>query len=657
MADGGLSASSKVTSVKCGLVSRLLKPDEDLSRITQLVKYISRVARNGSCMVNLFLTHHLESNKGFLPEWIDISSQQFFYAAFVSSSGVHNSADKDDQFFREMQAFRALYLDEVFSKLETERPKGCTQLINESCKQYHENFQNHHEVPLFSRIWTFMKHRLPEGLVDGLTPAVRRRLRRFVWDSDTVYPVDESLQPHLKWIQEMRERYAVIKQHLAEKEYKLYWRRLVEFTYWLGVNTDLHYRPSAAERRRRSREVDDGDDASGKCNRAHHSIAPICEIKLRSIALTPTTLQQAFGHSDWHKIFKEGTFRLRSPANWCFGGRILTDGVSMSVQFHRGATKRGSKYRSKGDRANAKKTRAKKQKKKVESEDSLSDVAPDRIIAIDPGSCNIYFAVEQMGDGEFKSWKYTVRQYYRDAYMWKSMKVMSRLRDSCAPAMEALQRCVKKTVIFAEQLRYWRTYAESAHVLFSVLACKLRSKMAMNVYIHRQKALDRFLKKLKDGCTEDPVIAYGDAGFSATIRGTLPSPKSLARRRCELMYKKTIGIDEYKTSQKCPHCEGDFITPKEPRVCRDGVTRNVEIRSVRWCNHPQCLSRAAEHSLQHVRDKFQSHGVYEVSRDKAAAMNIHACAVGKFWDPPYRPAYLQRPPDDPDLGGGVLGNT
>jgi hypothetical protein len=484
-----------------------------------------------------------------------------------------------------------------------------------------------------------------------LSPSDRYKATKYVWAESEGFPVHDILEPHTEWIQQLRAGYLEVQatKHAIAHECKifreamrdaenddekelvkagkrvvigkcvaLYWKKLVEFTYWLGNCLHEHYEDNWNERplaTLRSNKKTTTFCQSRKGFQKTFSIAPICDIRRQCIILSTTVLKDlkklfgippVFDESPLDYIFRD-LQKLRSKdKGWKLQGTVRTDGVSLCVIFER--------------------------KKRDAPKAAVRTQVPERIVAIDPGTINMYFGVEKDANGNYKTYKYRTKQYYHDGFVWASRNRMDAAKRECDDVLERLSQCLKKTVVLTRQLEYWRTYVDNWKRLFACLATRMRSKLSMNVYIKGNQSIDKFLMSLKGSSRKDSVlIAFGAAKFSSTIRGTLSCPTSRAYKRCAAIFK-TLLVDEYNTSKYCPRCsEARLLTaPKEARMCRDGIRRMFDSRSVKRCSSPECSRAAAEHPSERIRNIARDENAYEMSRDKVGALNILKCAMAEL---------------------------
>jgi transposase len=637
--DGG----SRMSTVKCCLKGRLTEPDVTFPIIDSYVEYISRVMRHGSMFVNVFLLHVLQTHDGRIPEFLDVSDRSFFNRCMMvlgDSFDTKGNAEKSL-----MVQIRDQYSD-LFAGVRYKRRLKDTQLINEATKLYYTNFQNHHEVHLFQRMKKYLRARIGKANWKQMSSSCRYQVTRYIWAEAQSFPMDDVLMENIEWIEELRNRYldvqsakrrigeecAIFREALknadGDDEKKLlrsgrdevlsectkqYWRKLVEFTYWLGNQLHAHFESEWKERPAQLyfglKKVAKSDFPPKKGYHKVFSIAPVCDIRRQAIVLSTTTMNDIFNVPLIYRknpidfLFR-GVDKLRSVTKgWKLQGTLRTDGVSLSVLFERPKT--------------------------VVKPPPLP-AEPKRLIAIDPGVINMYYGVEERPDGTQVTHKYRTKEYYHEGFVWESRNRMEAEKAGCRDVLDRLSQCVKKTVVLELQLEYWKEYVSSWKKLFECLATRKRSKLSMNVFINGNKSIDRFLMRIKgDSRREDILIAFGAAKFSSNIRGTLSVPASRAFKRCAACFR-TFLVDEYNTSKYCPKCSKLLSSPKELRLCRDGVTRMFESRSVKRCTTSECLRVAEEHPLEHVRHVARDSLAYEMSRDKIGSLNILKRAVAEL---------------------------
>jgi len=650
------TSEGPIRTVKCCLKKRLRKPNITLPKITTMVSHLSRMMRDGSMFINVCLLHFLQAGEGRLPGFFDFTCQTFFYRLMIAATGSFDCRDAHVK--QQLISVKTAY-PQLFANLNTVRLPGDDQVINQAVRGYITNFKNHHEVHRFARAKKYIRSRL--GVVNwrSLSGSQKSSLCRFIYEVDaSVVNVPDNVPcvaEAMEWIRELRSRYQEVslireeriairnsgmdkngKKTAYEDIERRRWRALVEFTYWVGMRLHDHYVDTYSEApvsSLRSKRRPKGKCVPRKGYHATHSIAPICDIRNTSITLTDTILRDCFkvpaesGDDPFRFLFK-GVHNLKSSQKGWKLSSMTTDGVSLSVRFEMAKV---APHVELVDVCDC-----------MECDDGYQDpVVPlhcKRVIAIDPGIINMMYGAEELPNGNFKGYSYPTKKYYHEAFVWKSRNLMKASTDRIQGVMDQLSACVKKTVLLKLQLEYWQVYVDNRDVLFDCLATKQRNKLAMNVYIHGNKSIDRFLNTFKDESGMPVEVGYGAGSMPNGMRGTLSPPTTRAYRRCCTMYP-TIVVQEQYTSQKCPCCDEQLISPKELRMCNDGMHRMVDSRSVKRCTSPQCILRAEHHGNAHIRHVAITERAYEMSRDFVGARNILKCTLAIKEGRP-RPAHL-----------------
>lgn len=134
-------------------------------------------------------------------------------------------------------------------------------------------------------------------------------------------------------------------------------------------------------------------------------------------------------------------------------------------------------------------------------------------------------------------------------------------------------------------------------------------------YMLKRKCIDHFFRDVVNGdplCKANPgfkprapVFAWGDAKFAAAGRGEAGGvPVGALPRHARHHAAAVVGVDEFRTSQKCRTCGAQTRAVQEDEI-QEGATARREIRGLKFC--PNC-------------EKL-------LDRDANAAANILACHV------------------------------
>jgi hypothetical protein len=287
--------------------------------------------------------------------------------------------------------------------------------------------------------------------------------------------------------------------------------------------------------------------------------------------------------------------RLRSKQKFSLASMFKTDGVSLCVYFEKPSTS--------------------KQKAKVIPRNGDGDF----VIGIDPGRCNIAFAYGTDGVTEVRK-KLTRKDYYNHGHLTAATKKSLRWAKRSKLQFQGSLKTVRMDE-FIEYIDYnldhWEAiWSEYGHVKYA--------KTKMTVYMKKNSTLDKFFNGLKHP-TKNTVIAYGGGKFAPNGRGELSVPTTSLYKRCERAFPCVV-IDEYHTSQYCPHCDKKMKTVK---------VANVKCRGLLRCESNECRS-AFLHGQ--VSDRFARSDGDSIcfSRDYVGAKNIQRCYFG-------RPECLRRP--------------
>ena len=278
--------------------------------------------------------------------------------------------------------------------------------------------------------------------------------------------------------------------------------------------------------------------------------------------------------------------------SWIVGTEVKTDGVALCLNVWR------------DDRATQR------------PESGVPRVARgEEYLAVDPGRANIC-SVVRVRDGEvLEKLRFTRKQYYTEGNVDRNRAKRARLDYSIRATLDDLSEHNKRTschIAFGEYLAAKRPHDPD---LWRVGLDRRCAAWRMDTYIHCRSAVDRFWRRAVGKLTR-PVIAYGDAAFSASGRGERAVPTrgmAIAASR----HGRLAMVDEYNTTKCC--CECGSVTRKVlSRV--DGESR--EVRGLRRCESNACRTVPLK------------------SRDYNAACNIACCVPTEG-----RPLRLQRSGD------------
>ena len=283
------------------------------------------------------------------------------------------------------------------------------------------------------------------------------------------------------------------------------------------------------------------------------SIAPISKIKSHFVTIDTRVLY--FLSKDFHNVTNADDFRAKEFRYWHslfhikrYGKRdrftrlVETDGVSLCIHYKRPIVETPLKR-------NPVEIPTTTRKLLVIDRDQI----PTRRIAIDPGRMTLLECVEQSPNGSLRRYHLSKKQYYEESHMNKSKKKHKRWKQAIQHAVRALSDTPSRTPVLEEFLLYVQTVNQHRVVLWTHLTQKKRARNRMDVYIHKNKCVDKFFQSFHQENEDKPVIAYGAAKFNPTGHGEIPGPTTFLAKRCAQFYETEM-IDEYNTSKMCCNC-------------------------------------------------------------------------------------------------------
>ena len=500
-------------TVKTGLNKRLAPTWNPVLR-TELYEELSRwilstskVTHRLSLVFNRILLFCL--NRGVaLPSFTDA----FFTATALAGMKVSDKQSKDGY-----GSFIEDFVEEEFEDFpKITRQRGDCQAIVIAARRYKTNFLNSCFVPFFQRQKAFIRIWCEVNKVDDLFQDILWKINGWKVRGHKFAVFPDKVN---KFINEQRELLGN-PSNLTEKVLKRKIDTVVNYYFHI-----LTYYTS-----------------TGRGNK--FSIAPVCSIKCHYLTVDDTVLRELLTNvykanprtfpshiaevlknhepvieSVWKEIFNfEG---LRSKKR--FGHQIDTDGVS--ICFHFQCTKKSF------NKAN-KRRRLKRQKNK-------------RVVAIDPGRCNIITAY----DTEYNEYhRLTRQQYYRSAGM---------------------KNRIRKSQMRREDFR---------------------------VYCLKHKCLDRFFNKfVKDG--KKPIVAYGAASMNPTGKGELSVPVKYVYDKCCQRFHTQKENEEYSTKM---HFEC------QQRTAEVKSDSSKTVRGLRWCPTCRKLVSRDKNACLNISASFQA---------------------------------------------------
>jgi hypothetical protein len=288
----------------------------------------------------------------------------------------------------------------------------------------------------------------------------------------------------------------------------------------------------------------------------------------------------------WHSILN---IQALQGQHCTFSGTIDTDGISLCTHF----------LRPKGSLDAA--------------TDTIHITPDDRVIAIDPGRSNIFYAVEKLPNGEVKRWKLTRAQYYHDAGMSQARHQTQVWLSSIQRSLAELSTVSTKGALVADHESYLAVLQQQYDTLWTDALKPRWARQRLRLYGGKKRVFAAFFEQLKSSPTDArrTVIAFGAGSFCPGGVGETCVPTTRAFRECRSRFL-TKAIDEFRTSKI--HWETDRLLHKVGKKSSPRTT----VRGLLWCG-----------------PTISSEGKF-VNRDLNGAMNILRCAVGE------RPTVLRR---------------
>ena len=298
------------------------------------------------------------------------------------------------------------------------------------------------------------------------------------------------------------------------------------------------------------------------------------EIEFRTLAI-----------EQWTSVFDIDKLRGK---NKTFTGTIETDGVLLCTHF----------MRPKNDLDD-------------QTVQSVVIQDSDRVIGIDPGRTNIYFAAEKIDD-QVKTYKLTRKQYYQESGIFNARTQTEEWMKNIKDEMAEMATVSLKGDSMEDHKAFIKMYLKHKNTLWNEMTKERWSRQRMRMYGGKKRTFEKFFNKIKQvDETKRVVIAYGSAKFAPGGKNEIAVPTTSAFKECKYRFPIVV-VDEFRTTKV--HYEDDTILQK---VGKKGLQK--EVRGLLWCSST-------------IRSKF-------VDRDRNAALNIMRCAR-----PEARPISLTRRP-------------
>ena len=247
------------------------------------------------------------------------------------------------------------------------------------------------------------------------------------------------------------------------------------------------------------------------------------------------------------------------------------------------------------------------------------DPRTSRVIAIDPGRVIIYYAVEKMKDGRFKSYTLTRRQYYALSGVFNARKQTERWQEEIHEALVMFASVSIKGVSVEQHQAFLNAYDNAGPALWAEYTKSRWARQRLRLYGGKKRAFATFFESIKDADDQPElrrpvVVAYGSANVGTGGKGELSAPSTRALKECQSRFD-CRKVDEFRSS-KVHWSSGEILklisVVEQKNNKREGgvLQRSKTLRGLLWYDS----------TIDRRQSKF-------VGRDFNAAINIWRCAT------------------------------
>ena len=211
--------------------------------------------------------------------------------------------------------------------------------------------------------------------------------------------------------------------------------------------------------------------------------------------------------------------------------------------------------------------------------DTSDDLNNKRVIAVDPGRTNIFYMVEKLKNGYYKSYCLSRKQYYTEAGMFRATSNSNKWNLNVKDELEELSRSSPASPASLELfMRYIKTWLSVKRALWEENTKKRWASQRFKLYGNKKKVFAKFLNKLKPD--DNTVLAFGSAKFAPGGKNELSVPTTRAFKECSYRFKIKL-VCEFRTSKI--YWKDDSILQ---RVVKKHVStgKAVDVRGLLWCS-------------------------------------------------------------------------
>ena len=248
-------------------------------------------------------------------------------------------------------------------------------------------------------------------------------------------------------------------------------------------------------------------------------------------------------------FFNIKTLKKKTP-KWTFDGSILTDGVSVSLQFSQMSTILTTKQKTK-------KAAPKEDLQNVEYDRELSTLVKQSngrkclVLGVDPGRTNLVCVSYFIDNKTKKTWSLTRGCYY----VQSGIKILNKRKQNRYSKFVALWNtlggddCSLTTSNPMDILTYLQKYSEFSSSWWEVALQRKESRDNLQRYAGKRHVMDSFYSKIKKEITKqfpdtDICVAYGSAvdSMNATGPGEIAAPVGPMFASCKRVFKDQVRV-------------------------------------------------------------------------------------------------------------------
>ena len=221
----------------------------------------------------------------------------------------------------------------------------------------------------------------------------------------------------------------------------------------------------------------------------------------------------------WKQLFN---FEKLQGKNNTFTGTIDTDGTSVCLHFLRPIN--------------------------TSDHESYSVQENNRVVTIDPGRTNIYYAIEQSGC-DFKSYKLSRRQYRKESGMVEANHKTIVWNKGIQKELEMLSANSPKGCNLATHKQFLKTFFQIYDTVWNEYFKPRWGQQRFRLYGGKKRVFANFFNRIKN---EDPskqvVMIFGAGKFAPGGKGEISVPTTRSFKECKYRFPTTL-IDEFRTSK------------------------------------------------------------------------------------------------------------